>query len=77
MHFNYLLSISGGSRIFHWGGANLRRVHFSAKTKEMNPVGGGGAGGAPWIGQCLFESCPQIVSSVESGLFEFKTVPGI
>ena len=30
----------------HWGGADLRRIHFSvktyAKTKEMNPVGGGG-----------------------------------
>ena len=41
---------SGGSRIFRWGGgdADLRRVHFSAKTyakmKEMDPVGvGGGA----------------------------------
>ena len=35
---------SGGSRISRWGGANLRRVHFSAKTyakmKEIDPVGG-------------------------------------
>ena len=34
----------------HWGGANLRHVHFSvktyAKTKEIDPVGGGG-GRAP------------------------------
>ena len=33
------------------GGANLRRVHFLvkmyAKMKEIDPVGGGGAGGAP------------------------------
>ena len=33
------------------GGANLRRVHFStktyAKTKEIDPVGGARAGGAP------------------------------
>ena len=44
---------SGGSRISHWGaptgwgGTNLQRVHFLAKmyvkTKEMDPVGGGGA----------------------------------
>ena len=35
---------SGGSRIFHWGGANLRHICFSvktyAKTKELDPVGG-------------------------------------
>ena len=34
-----------------WGGANLQRVHFSAKTyvkmKEIDPVGGACAGGAP------------------------------
>ena len=33
------------------GGANLQRVHFStktyAKTKEIDPVGGARAGGAP------------------------------
>ena len=33
------------------GGANLRHIHFSAKmyakTKEMDPVGGGGAVDAP------------------------------
>ena len=38
------------------GGADLRRVHFLAKTyakmKEMDPVGGARAGGAPWIRQC-------------------------
>ena len=38
------------------GGADLRRGHFSAKTyaktKELDPVGGGGAAGAPWIRQC-------------------------
>ena len=32
-----------------WGGANLRRIHFLAKTyvkmKEIDPVGGGGGGG--------------------------------
>ena len=32
---------------FPLGGADLRRIHFSAKTyaktKEMDPVGGGGA----------------------------------
>ena len=39
---------SGGSRISRWGvgGANLRCGHFSAKTcvktKELDPVGGGG-----------------------------------
>ena len=50
---------SGGSRISRWGGgvptrwggANLRRVHFLAKTyvktKEIDPVGGARAGGAP------------------------------
>ena len=55
---------SGGSRISRWGGggrrpvgrgADLRRVHFLAKTyvktKEMDPVGGARAGGAPWIRQ--------------------------
>ena len=36
----------------HWGGADLRHVHFLAKTyvkmKEMDPVGGGAhAGGTP------------------------------
>ena len=35
----------------HWGGANLQRIHFSAKmyakTKEMDPVGGAHAGSAP------------------------------
>ena len=39
----------GGGAPTHWGGANLRRVHFLvkmyAKMKEMDPVGGGG--GAP------------------------------
>ena len=39
----------------HWGGANLRRIHFLAKTyvktKEIDPVGGGGA--PPWIRQCI------------------------
>ena len=56
---------SGGSRISRWGGAdplgggaNLRCIHFSAKTyaktKEIDPVGGGGhTGGAPWIRQWL------------------------
>ena len=42
---------SGGSRISRWGGANLRHVHFLVKTyvktKEMDPVGGACAGGAP------------------------------
>ena len=54
--------ISGGFRISRWGGgggggadllggANLRCVHFLAKmyakTKEMDPVGGARADGAP------------------------------
>ena len=38
-----------------WGGTNLRHIHFSAKTyakmKEIDPVGGARAGGAPWIRQ--------------------------
>ena len=50
---------SGGSRIFRWGGApsrwgggaNLQRGYSSAKmyakTKELDPVGGARAGGAP------------------------------
>ena len=36
----------GGGVLTHWRGANLRHVHFSAKTyaktKEIDPVGGGG-----------------------------------
>ena len=36
-----------GGALTHWGGANLRCVHFLAKmyakTKEIDPVGGGGA----------------------------------
>ena len=35
-----------GGALTHWGGANLRRIHFLAKTyakmKEVDPVGGGG-----------------------------------
>ena len=49
---------SGGSRILRWGGrravrggANLQRRYSSAKmyakTKELDPVGGARAGGAP------------------------------
>ena len=41
-----------------WGGANLRRIHFSVKTyvkmKEIDPVGGGGGERRrrpPWIRQ--------------------------
>ena len=38
------------------GGTDLQHVHFSAKTyaktKEIDPVGGARAGGAPWIRQC-------------------------
>ena len=40
------------------GGADLQCGHFLAKmyakTKELDPVGGGGGhtGGAPWIRQC-------------------------
>ena len=45
-----MYAISGGSWISRWGGgANLQRVHFSAKTyvkkKEIDPVGGGHT---PW-----------------------------
>ena len=55
--------ISGGSRISRWGGrrpvgggggANLRRVHFSAKTKEIDPVGGARAAVPPWIRQWVY-----------------------
>ena len=58
------MECSGGSRISRWegaptdwGGTNLQRVHFSAKTyaktKEIDPVGGGGGAPAapPWIRQ--------------------------
>ena len=42
-------SVAGGPDLL--GGANLRRVCFSvktnAKTKELDPVGRGGARGAP------------------------------
>ena len=49
------------------GGANLRCIHFSAKTyvkmKEIDPVGGGGGGAhavaPPWIHQCKGK-CEQI-----------------
>ena len=54
----YHMPCSGGSRISRWGGrrpvvggTNLQCVHFLAKTyaktKEMDPVGGACAGGAP------------------------------
>ena len=49
----------GGGVLTHWGGANLRCIHFLAKMyakmKEIDPVGGGGvhASGAPWICQCV------------------------
>ena len=40
-----------GGVLTHWGGANLRCIHFLAKTyaktKEIDPVGGVHAGGAP------------------------------
>ena len=40
-----------------WGGANLQRIHFSAKTyakmKEIDPVGGACAAAPPWIRQCM------------------------
>ena len=42
---------SVGGAPTRWGGANLRRVHFLAKTyaktKEIDPVGGGAAPAAP------------------------------
>ena len=42
---------SGGSRISRWGGDDFQRGWFSvktyAKTKELDPVGGAHAGGAP------------------------------
>ena len=47
-------SVGGGADLL--GGANLRHVRFSVKTnvktKELDPVGGARAGGAPWIRQC-------------------------
>ena len=54
-----LVDVSSGSRISHWGGrrravwggADLQRGHFSAKTyaktKELDPVGGVRAGSTP------------------------------
>ena len=40
------------------GGTDLRRIHFSlktyAKTKEMDPVGGGAPAVPPWIRQWCF-----------------------
>ena len=49
-----------GGALTCWGGANLRCIHFSAKTcvktKEIDPVGGGAhASSAPWIHQCIQE----------------------
>ena len=42
---------SVGGAPTRWGGADLRCVHFLAKTyvktKEIDPVGGAHAGGAP------------------------------
>ena len=45
-----MVIFSGGSRISHWGGGtNFRCRHFLVKTyakmKELDPIGGGGAGG--------------------------------
>ena len=41
----------GGGAPSHWGGADLQRGCFSVKTyvktKELDPVGGGGRAGAP------------------------------
>ena len=46
--------LGGGGADRLWG-ADLRRANFSAKmyakTKEMDPVGGACASGAPWIRQ--------------------------
>ena len=48
---NRMMYGRGGSRISRWGGANLRRVHFLAKTyaktKEIDPVGGARVPAAP------------------------------
>ena len=58
----------GGRRAI--GGANLRHRHFSvkkyAKTKELDPIGGGGedAGSAPWIRQSVL--CPTKPSNNKS-----------
>ena len=42
---------SGRSRISRWGAPTSDTY---AKTKEIDPVGGGAhAAGAPWIRQCL------------------------
>ena len=47
--------VGGGGADPLGGHANLRRVHFLAKTyvktKENDPVGGARSGGAPWIRQ--------------------------
>ena len=44
-----------GGALTHWGGANLRHVHFLVKTyakmKEMDPVGGHVPAAPPWIRQ--------------------------
>ena len=51
----------GGGALTHWGGGtNLQCIHFSvktyAKTKEMDPVGGGGRWRRP-PGSANVDSC--------------------
>ena len=58
MNFLICNGRGGGARVVGGGGgADLLCGHFLAKTyaktKELDPVGGASAGGAPWIRQCL------------------------
>ena len=43
--------VGGGGAPTRWGGANLQHIHFSvktyAKTKEIDPVGGGAPAAPP------------------------------
>ena len=57
----------------HWGGTNLRCVHFLAKMyakmKEIDPVGGGRAGGAPRIRQ-WDHSCRTAYQKQNGGFYK-------
>ena len=63
--------VGGGGALTRWGGTNLQCVHFLVKTyvktKEMDPVGGARASGAPpgsandSIGQFIIAKLYKIV----------------
>ena len=80
--------LSGGSRISRWGGrrpvgggTNLRRVHFLAKTyaktKEIDPVGGGGAhaGSAPPGSANGTSIMPQLATLHVNFRLAFELIP--